>query len=830
MTVTNENIAPKPPQGAPAATPSPFESMIIELFKGQSSMLERQSATLNKLVKLQEESTKEQREAAARQQGAMERQQAVMERQQAVMERHEVAMERQREAMEWQREAMERQREATEKQTATIGNLLNAQERILNYFNVGPARLSANNTTDITDPQFELRTPENKCVGQIQSLQAVLSTPMDHVPRSKNTHEGYVDVGRVNDHAFDQMDIDSILKFISSEWRTAFENQDTCASNTKSIIRKLKAIDPGHGDVVGNNDEKVYQDKLNKLMTIIDQHAAKKAKKSAGLTWKDTHLEPMSNGRKPDGILLIKDAVATDTWANVAVSFEVKSDAFSFKAPVLRGQVVTDFRDMAYDQPRRCSLAFTVSRDGNVHLNLCNSSKICLAYLGRLSCNGVFDKDVERVVRFLLVMYEHLPKNDYGFMVPKPRGILEKFCASDIPGFIQPDHDGILKTAQIDVEGITAIYGRRDAVLRSRSWLYMAAVESEDNTIIHQRAILKFNWALHERKEATVHKKVNELNIPYTPQLFDYATIDSGRKSHYAGEVLLIENGGNQVGSFFKSLHRGNYHMAIDIFAGYLHTLLAAATGDEHEYVLHRDLSAGNLLVKDNKPYVIDWGCGLVVEKNNSRTPSSETILGTAPYMGIRVLTNKRKRSILDDLESLFLVFSFCLWEKYGDGLDKERDNIFANMWRGALRIDDMISPRTQWLRNRKTYWSTMCIEDCPEHLAKLADGMYDLLFSDLGIDLDDFRIKDDDIRTSRFKAEDWVKLFADVMDQAKKDGRTGFDHVEALCKYVRETPNCALIPLDLMDIQETPLMKGRKRGASDPDLTPCPKSRKRRL
>ncbi|KAJ2535857.1 hypothetical protein EV175_006867, partial [Coemansia sp. RSA 1933] len=70
MSVTNENIAPKPPQGAPAATPSPFETALIELLKGQSAMLDRQSATLDRLVKLQEESTKEQREAAARQQEA----------------------------------------------------------------------------------------------------------------------------------------------------------------------------------------------------------------------------------------------------------------------------------------------------------------------------------------------------------------------------------------------------------------------------------------------------------------------------------------------------------------------------------------------------------------------------------------------------------------------------------------------------------------------------------------------------------------------------------------------------------------------------------------
>ncbi|KAJ2537566.1 hypothetical protein EV175_006682, partial [Coemansia sp. RSA 1933] len=226
---------------------------------------------------------------------------------------------------------------------------------------------------------------------------------MSHVPRSKNTHDGYVEVGRVNDYAFNELDIDSILKFISSDWSTAFANQGTYASDTKSIVRKLKRIDTGHGDVPGNNDENIYQEKLNKLMTIIDQHAAKKARKSAGLAWKDTHLEPMSNGRKPDGILLIKDAVATNKWANIAVAFEVKSDAFSFKAPVLRGQVVTDFRDMAYDQPRRCSIAFTVSRDGKVYLNLCKSSNICFVYLGRLSCNGVFDKDVERVVRFLLV-------------------------------------------------------------------------------------------------------------------------------------------------------------------------------------------------------------------------------------------------------------------------------------------------------------------------------------------------------------------------------------------------------------------------------------------
>ncbi|KAJ1892417.1 hypothetical protein LPJ81_005563, partial [Coemansia sp. IMI 209127] len=117
--------------------------------------------------------------------------------------------------------------------------------------------------------------------------------------------------------------------------------------------------------------------------------------------------------------------------------------------------------------------------------------------------------------------------------------------------------------------------------------------------------------------------------------------------------MLLIENGGTEVNAYYKHTGRHNTQLIVDVFAGYFHTLLVAAAGKDDLFILHRDISAGNLLVKDNKPYVIDWGCGLVAKRDENRSIPEGSLVGTTPYMSIRVLSQARYRSLLDDLESL---------------------------------------------------------------------------------------------------------------------------------------------------------------------------------
>ncbi|KAJ2865433.1 hypothetical protein GGI22_001507 [Coemansia erecta] len=506
-------------------------------------------------------------------------------------------------------------------------------------------------------------------------------------------------------------------------------------------------------------------------------------------------------------------------WTDVAVPFEAKSDAHTANDPVLRGQLLANFRDMAYDQPRRYSFGFGISKDGGVNVYLCTMDEIRFSSMGSLPCVGAPDIETRRLIQFLLLLYDQLPKDHYGFLVPNERGIIEPLCANSISGFDQSGQESILKTAQIVVKGCTAFNGRRHDNFGPRSWLYYAAIRSDEKTI-HERAILKLNWCLARHCEATVHKTVKSIDVPYTPELLDSATIDLESIAGYTCEMLLIENGGKEVNDYCKDISPHNVQLIVDVFAGYSHALLVAAAGKDDIFILHRDISAGNLLVKDNKPYVIDWGCGLVAKRDESRSIPEGSLVGTAPYMSIRVLSQARFRSLLDDLESLFLVFSYCLWNKFGDHACKLGDKNFADLWNGALSANDTIDMRKNWLRDQRSFWDHMRIsKDCPASLETFATGMYDLLFADGFVHVDHLGGDGHDPRITRFRAKDWARLFRDAADSAIRAGYPRFCHVDALCEYVRENPNCALISMDQPKLLETPTKRGHKRSLSNDGL-----------
>ncbi|KAJ2124473.1 hypothetical protein IW147_001642, partial [Coemansia sp. RSA 720] len=137
-------------------------------------------------------------------------------------------------------------------------------------------------------------------------------------------------------------------------------------------------------------------------------------------------------------------------------------------------------------------------------------------------------------------------------------------------------------------------------------------------------------------------------------------TIESQCDPELTGELLLLEDAGKDIKSFFMDTKPDSWQM-IDIFAGYFHALLVAATGNEQgEFILHRDISAMNLLVKDSQPFVIDWGNGIHAFSAD-RIASKSVRVGTAPFMGIRVLNRSSRRSLIDDVESLFLLLYITL-------------------------------------------------------------------------------------------------------------------------------------------------------------------------
>ncbi|KAJ2848966.1 hypothetical protein GGI22_005629, partial [Coemansia erecta] len=268
--------------------------------------------------------------------------------------------------------------------------------------------------------------------------------------------------------------------------------------------------------------------------------------------------------------------------------------------------------------------------------------------------------------------------------------------------------------------------------------------------------IVKVHWCLPENSEIAIHRRVLEMEIPYVPKLLSSVTVKHPFDA-MRGELLKIDDAGISIADAIIGCNIPS-HTVIDLFAGYSNTILAASSGRGGMTVLHRDISAGNLLVRESKPFVIDWGLGLCTH-GPSRIASTTPRVGTAPFMGVRVLNAQPKRSCIDDLESLFLVLSQCLWRKYGtDG------ESYTLLWvNGDPR--SVLKERKAWLSCEEAYFEYMDLKDPPQELVSLVRGMYHQLFSIPGESVYSIGAKADDPRLSQFQAVKWIAAFDGAKD-----------------------------------------------------------------
>ncbi|KAJ2495586.1 hypothetical protein GGH96_006339, partial [Coemansia sp. RSA 1972] len=345
---------------------------------------------------------------------------------------------------------------------------------------------------------------------------------------------------------------------------------------------------------------------------------------------------------------------------------------------------------------------------------------------------------------------------DYGFLPLKECGVLEKFMFSDIPNCELPDTESSSTT--VTVLGRKALGGRHGMLIGPQSWIYRAQIGGADGSTAS--AIFKFIWHPRDGSEVAVHKKVQEMGIPYIPRLLHSATIAArsqgqNLKHKLQGEILVIEDAGLSVYEFaFKAIRGGRSNRLVDIFAGYLHTLLAALTVDEDIYVLHRDVSIGNLFVCNNQPVVIDWGCGMIAQRIVPRDPSDIEFVGTAPFMGIRVLQNSPTRTLIDDLESLFLVLAHIVWNAHGS-----KSSNYQVLWGRTSEMMDVANSRTLWLGSETELVNHMGLKQKESVLIDLVKRLYKLLFP-ADIRIGDISNLATDPRMAKFSALQWLEEF----------------------------------------------------------------------
>ncbi|KAJ2500342.1 hypothetical protein GGI11_007883, partial [Coemansia sp. RSA 2049] len=160
------------------------------------------------------------------------------------------------------------------------------------------------------------------------------------------------------------------------------------------------------------------------------------------------------------------------------------------------------------------------------------------------------------------------------------------------------------------------VFGRHRHLKGQRTWSFP---EKCHNGKVHN-TFFKFQWGHDSDFEIDVHQFVLAKGMRHVPRLLYTASVEGkgvGPKGQqFKGEALVMEDiGGSTVWhAFDKDGLNMDDACIIDVFAGYVHTLIAAVVVDrQHKYALHHDVSMSNLTVSaKGAPYVIDWGCGRV--------------------------------------------------------------------------------------------------------------------------------------------------------------------------------------------------------------------------
>ncbi|KAJ1667507.1 hypothetical protein EV178_001236 [Coemansia sp. RSA 1646] len=630
-----------------------------------------------------------------------------------------------------------------------------------------------------------------------QSVDATPSCVYDKYPKADAAQ--YKKIALANVKTLQMVSIDRILGYLGGNWKSTWDtalagNSPFGQDYVDSILAAYNgSYTPSDFSRLGPEDR--FQVAVNTLVSAIEANLRTTQRSEPKLRWMDSHKKTIrsSSGtdRKPDGAFLVGGAGTNDDWAHIVLAVEVKRESVSSKDGVLRGQLIWNFTDMARDQPRRFMLGLSVSGQGELHAYLCTPNSIFCSRIGSIPApsNGVVPS-AEQVwaVKFFTLVYWQLPL-DYGFLVPQHLGIQSPFKLREIPGYVLGSVRSIFNNATITLLRNDASGGRRHDITGPRSWVYGVGVCSAKGGPPAQR-ILKFHWHSPGKSEARVHSKVRQLGVPYVPELLHSAAIngDHDRDGGVVGEVLLMENAGESVSSVFEESSSLPGFRIADIFAGYAHTLLAAAEGDRSVFVLHRDISTNNLMVRGGStPFVIDWGCGLIVNNDEDRIAAATAMVGTAVYMSIRVLQGSRNRSLIDDLESLFLVLVHCLWRKYGKPTDR-----FDALWQGNLNKDQVLGTRMLWLGSKAMFIKGMGLSNCPSELERLATGLYDCLFP---ADIDNYSIieKLEDPRLNKVNAAKLLAVFETAIGGSSTTTRSFMAKMKCLSGLREFVDKCRL-------------------------------------
>ena len=293
-------------------------------------------------------------------------------------------------------------------------------------------------------------------------------------------------------------------------------------------------------------------------------------------------------------------------------------------------------------------------------------------------------------------------------------------------------------------------------------------------------AVMKLSSNHAERQsEHEVYQVLHENNVPHIPQVYVSGIIDRWDNQEF--ECVVMEAGGEFLDDYLIQ-SKPCSRTVVRNFNNAMTSVLECIWRAQLIGILHRDISMGNVLIDGStgKVMVIDWGMARVNYKalathrlkHSTQPPppglpyefiirriereakvqeaterKHDNQCGTFYYISIRLHCGYDDRGILDDMESVFYVFTYALskrfrvkddkhiWRELKDIMDV--DYMAVDVKVGAVRGDD-IKRQALGINTR-----------CPSAMFKSLQNLHRCLFLDgtggrnLAIDLVSSKKKD---------------------------------------------------------------------------------------
>ncbi|KAJ2196804.1 hypothetical protein EV180_001019 [Coemansia sp. RSA 518] len=252
--------------------------------------------------------------------------------------------------------------------------------------------------------------------------------------------------------------------------------------------------------------------------------------------------------------------------------------------------------------------------------------------------------------------------------------------------------------------------------------------------------IIKLAWApVDQLPESAVYDALKAANIPNIPLIIDSGIIIENSFG-YRVEYLLIEDCGISLTKYLLTQSHWDMNRMSDNAAKPMSLIVECIYNAWNAGILHRDISASNILVKGGHIRIIDWGSATLLENSSVDIDAIETkwlfereadnyneykpdSAGTSLYKSIPVLIGATQRSIVDDIESALYVVLESVFKTSPDNLNVEPI---------ALRLESEQSlafVRGCCLSDVDYYRQAFGIPYCSERFAWLMDTFREYLF-----------------------------------------------------------------------------------------------------